>query len=193
MALKTLIFSFLVLSFHTLTTAATADQPSFFVRSIDREMTEKKENYSHFRFYWQDIVGGANATSIPIIESIPKFNLTSTFGLTRVIDNALTVGPNRTSKLVGRAHGFYVSTSQTEYDFLMIQTFVLFEGVYNGSSITFLARNPINEKVRELPVVGGVGRFRFAKGYARVNTISFDYLTGDTTVEYNVYVSHYHH
>lgn len=159
--------------------------------SINPKFFKKKETFSHFRFYWQDIVGGNNATSIPIIPSIPKFdNSFSAFGLVRIIDNALTLGPKLNSKLLGRAQGFYAATSQTELVFLMIMNFALFEGKYNGSVITISERDIAYDKIREMSVIGGSGVFRFAKGYVEANTISFDPITGNTIVEYNVFVSH---
>ncbi|CAJ2656094.1 unnamed protein product [Trifolium pratense] len=184
------IFFLLLISCYVVTLVAAQDE-SGFVGTIDPKLLKKKVTTSHFRFYWQDIVGGSNATSIPILPPLPKFNNSfSAFGLVRIIDNALTLTPNVTSKLLGRAQGIYASTSQTELDLLMIQNFALFEGKYNGSVITISGRNVANNKVRELPVIGGSGVFRYAKGYAEASTISFDPLTGDTVVEYNVYVTH---
>ncbi|KAJ1419281.1 Dirigent protein [Sesbania bispinosa] len=188
MTTQSFLIFFLLLSCYTIT----AHEETGFVRSLDRELMEKKENLSHFRFYWQDIVGGDNATSIPIIQPLPKFiNTTGAFGLVRIIDNALTLRPEVSSKLVGRAQGFYAATSQTELDLMMVMNFVLFEGRYNGSTISILGRNVAFNKVREMPVIGGSGVFRFAKGYVEASTHSFDPKSGDTTVEYNVYVSHY--
>jgi hypothetical protein len=184
------LFFLLLISCYIFTLVAAQDE-SGFVGTVDPKLLKKKVTTSHFRFYWQDIVGGNNATSIGILPSLPKFNNSfSAFGLVRIIDNALTLTPNLTSKLLGRAQGIYAATSQTELDFLMIQNFALLQGKYNGSVITILGRNVANNKVRELPVIGGTGVFRYAKGYAQASTISFDFLTGDTVVEYNVYVTH---
>jgi hypothetical protein len=184
------LFFLLLISCYIFTLVAAQDE-SGFVGTVDPKLLKKKVTTSHFRFYWQDIVGGNNATSIGILPSLPKFNNSfSAFGLVRIIDNALTLTPNVTSKLLGRAQGIYAATSQTELDFLMIQNFALLQGKYNGSVITILGRNVANNKVRELPVIGGTGVFRYAKGYAEASTISFDFLTGDTVVEYNVYVTH---
>jgi hypothetical protein len=185
------LFFLLLISCYIFTLVAAQDE-SGFVGTVDPKLLKKKVTTSHFRFYWQDIVGGNNATSIGILPSLPKFNNSfSAFGLVRIIDNALTLTPNLTSKLLGRAQGIYAATSQTELDFLMIQNFALLQGKYNGSVITILGRNVANNKVRELPVIGGTGVFRYAKGYAEASTISFDFLTGDTVVEYNVYVTHH--
>ncbi|CAK8574792.1 unnamed protein product [Lathyrus sativus] len=183
-------FFLLIIScyFHTI---VSEQEETGFVSSLNPKLFKKKEIFSHFRFYWQDIVGGNNATSIPIIPSLPKFNNDfSAFGLVRMIDNPLTLGPKLSSKLLGRAQGFYAATSQTELVFIMVMNFALFEGKYNGSVITILGRNVAYDKIREMSVIGGSGVFRFAKGYVEANTISFDPITGNTVVEYNVFVSH---
>ncbi|XP_050901034.1 dirigent protein 22-like [Lathyrus oleraceus] len=185
------IFLFLLIISCYILIIVSEQEETGFVSSINPKFFKKKETFSHFRFYWQDIVGGNNATSIPIIPSIPKFdNSFSAFGLVRIIDNALTLGPKLNSKLLGRAQGFYAATSQTELVFLMVMNFALFEGKYNGSVITISGRDVAYDKIREMSVIGGSGVFRFAKGYVEANTISFDPITGDTIVEYNVFVSH---
>ncbi|CAI9100971.1 OLC1v1038169C1 [Oldenlandia corymbosa var. corymbosa] len=51
--------------------------------------------------------------------------------------------------------------------------------------------NSVFDKVREMPVVGGSGVFRLARGYAQAKTVVFDLKSGDAIVEYNVYVFHY--
>ncbi|KAM7265314.1 hypothetical protein ACFE04_002997 [Oxalis oulophora] len=62
-------------------------------------------------------------------------------------------------------------------------------GYHNGSTISIHGRNRISDDVREMPVVGGSGVFRFARGYALAHTFWFNNV-GDAIVEYNVYVSH---
>ncbi|KAG4916036.1 hypothetical protein JHK87_053593 [Glycine soja] len=39
-----------------------------------------------------------------------------------------------------------------------------------------------------MPIVGGSGAFRFARGYGLAKTQTFDVKTGDAAVEYYVYV-----
>uniref|UniRef100_A0A2P2NK10 Dirigent protein n=1 Tax=Rhizophora mucronata TaxID=61149 RepID=A0A2P2NK10_RHIMU len=73
----------------------------------------------------------------------------------------------------------------------MVMNYAFTEGNYNGSSISILGRNHIMDDSREMPIVGGSGQFRLARGYALAHTVRFDVQTGDATVEYDVYVSHY--
>ncbi|XP_059628822.1 dirigent protein 22-like [Cornus florida] len=161
-----------------------------FVKSINGEkISLGKEKLSHFRFYWHDILGGKNPTAVSIVQ--PVANSSTAFGVVNVIDDALTEGPKLSSKLIGRAQGFYTSASQQELSLLMAMNFVFIEGKYNGSTITVLGRNPVFNKVREMPVIGGSGLFRFARGYVKVKTHKFDTKSGDATVEYNAYVMHY--
>jgi hypothetical protein len=73
----------------------------------------------------------------------------------------------------------------------MAMNFAFIEGKYNGSTITVLGKNAVFSTVREMPVIGGSGLFRFARGYVQARTHMVDLKTGDATVEYNVYVFHY--
>lgn len=113
------------------------------------------------------------------------------FGAVVMIDDPLTARPELTSKHVGRAQGIYASASQTEVGFLMVLNFAFMDGKYNGSTLSVLGRNTVFSAVRELPIVGGSGLFRFARGYAHARTHTFDIGSGDAVVEYNVYVFHY--
>ncbi|GMH28378.1 hypothetical protein Nepgr_030221 [Nepenthes gracilis] len=73
----------------------------------------------------------------------------------------------------------------------MVLNFAFMEGKYNGSSLSMLGRNAALSGVREMPIVGGSGLFRFARGYAKAKTHTFDVRSGDAVVEYDVYVFHY--
>ncbi|KAK7390278.1 hypothetical protein VNO78_25580 [Psophocarpus tetragonolobus] len=186
-----LTFSFFLflLSSHPLN----GQEDTEFGHAMDRKLLglKRKEKLSHFKFYWHDILSGKNPTSVAVVPPPLKVNTTTAFGLVNMMDNPLTLGPQLSSKLVGKAQGFYASASQTEIDLLMAMNLAFTEGKYNGSTITILGRNCIFNKVREMPVIGGSGLFRFARGYAEAKTHWIDLKTGDATVEYNVYVMHY--
>ncbi|GKA81667.1 dirigent protein 22-like protein [Tanacetum coccineum] len=153
-------------------------------------MKLKTEKLSHFKFYWHDIYSGPNPTAVGIVQP-PSQNNATGFGGISMIDDALTEKPERNSKLLGRAQGFYGQASLQEPGLLMAMNFVFSTGKYNGSTLSILGRNAVFHKVREMPVIGGSGRFRFARGYVQASTHTFDMKTGDACVEYNVYVLHY--
>lgn len=161
-----------------------------FVRPLDpNELGLGKEKLSHFRFYWHDIVSGPNPSAVMVVP--PPSNASTGFGMVRMIDNPMTERPELSSKLIGKAQGFYASAAQQEVGLMMAMNFAFLQGKYNGSTITVLGRNPVFSTVREMPVIGGSGLFRFARGYVQVRTHDFNLNTGDAVVEYNAYVFHY--
>jgi hypothetical protein len=111
-----------------------------------------------------------------------------------VLEDPLTVGPELNSNQIGKAQGFYLTVSQEavlELELVMGMTFAFTEGKYNGSTLSVLGRNTIGAPIREMPIIGGTGEFRFARGFIQAKTHSVDYHKGDAHVEYNVYVFHY--
>ena len=99
--------------------------------------------------------------------------------------------PDPGSKVVGRAQGLYASADLKKLGFLMALNYCFTKGKYNGSTLSILGRNAALTSVREMPVVGGSGLFRFARGYAQAKTHSIDFKTGNAVVEYDVFVLHY--
>ncbi|XP_027908396.1 dirigent protein 22-like [Vigna unguiculata] len=183
-----LILSLLV-SCHVLTSTL-ADETGF-VGTLNRKelgLHKKHKVISHFRFFFHERFTGSNATSVSVVPPLPNYNTTS-FGLVGVSDIALRVGPEPNSTVVGKVESLYAGTSQTEFDLLLVANFVLTEGKYNGSTIVVLGRNRLSLKVREMPVIGGSGVFKFATGYAESNTLYLD--AERSSIEYNIYVSHY--
>lgn len=190
------IFLIQVVHFFTLSilvsllTFPAAGETHRFVKSVNRvKLGLRKEKLSHFKLYWHDVISGPRPTVATIVQ--PVNGSTTGFGSINMIDDALTEGPKLSSKLIGRAQGFYALASQEEFGLLMAMNFAFSEGKYNGSTITILGRNTVFSAVREMPIIGGSGLFRFARGYVEARTHSFDIKKGDATVEYNVYVLHY--
>jgi Dirigent-like protein len=157
-------------------------------RTISRTSTEKQ---SHLRFYWHDILSGPNPTAVQVAQAPTTMKSPTSFGDIVVIDDPLTTGPDLNSTLVGRAQGFYASAGLDKLGLLMAMNFVLTDETYNGSTIAIFGRNEVFSAVREMPIVGGSGLFRFAHGYAQARTFSFDTKTLNAVVEYNVFVNHY--
>ncbi|EXB87363.1 hypothetical protein L484_016709 [Morus notabilis] len=151
----------------------------------------KMEKLSHFRFYWHDTYSGKNPSAVTIVKPPANHTTMTGFGTVTAFDDPLTAKPELSSKLLGRAEGFYAVSSQEEFSLLIAMNFVFLQGKYNGSTISIFGRNRVPDKVRELPVIGGSGLFRFARGYAQVSTYSYDTASGDAVAEYNVYLLHY--
>lgn len=155
-----------------------------------------KLKITKFTVYWHDVVSGRHPTSVMVVpaaaSNTSSLSSAAGFGMTRMIDNALTAGPDANSTLLGRAQGFYAAASQSaQPTLLMAMNFAFVTGKYNGSTLTLMGTNSVFSKVRELPVVGGTGLFRFVQGYAQLTTNMFDMKTGDAIVKYSMVVLHY--
>ncbi|KAL5701215.1 hypothetical protein ACHQM5_026577 [Ranunculus cassubicifolius] len=153
-----------------------------------------KSKLTRIQFYMHDIVSGPDPTAILVAQPRNLSNPIAAslgFGNTVVIDNRLTATPDVNSTLIGRAQGIYVFTSkQDEMSALMTLTYVMVSGPYNGSTLSIVARNPVTQLgIREMPIVGGTGMFRMARGYSEALTYSTSGM--DAVVGYNVTVYHY--
>ncbi|KAG1328052.1 dirigent protein 22 [Cocos nucifera] len=181
----------LLLLLTTTTTTMLAKQPYSFIQSQKAAPKPLHEKLTHLRFFWHDILSGPNPTAVPVAQAASTNASSSFFGLVNIIDDPLTEGPAMASKLVGRAQGFYASASQEGLGLLMAMNFAFMDGRYNGSTITILGRNAVFTTVREMPVIGGSGLFRLARGYVQAKTHNLDMKTGNAVVEYNCFVFHY--
>ena len=185
---STLLISYAIFFFSTYIKAET---PVFSRNLSPSSLGLKREKLSHLHFYFHDILSGPKPSAVRVAQAAMTNTSSTLFGAVSVIDDALTMLPDNSSKVVGRAQGIYASASQSETGLLMVLNFAFIEGEYNGSTLSVLGRNTILSTVRELPIVGGSGVFRFARGYAHAKTYTFDTKTGDAVVEYNVYALHY--
>ncbi|VFQ71908.1 unnamed protein product [Cuscuta campestris] len=169
-----------------------ADSHHEFSTILSKEsMGLKREKLSHLRFFFHDIVAGENPTAVKVAQAAATNRSATGFGMMAVVDDPLTAGPNLSSRLVGRAQGVYASAAVDEVGLLMVLNFAFVGGKYRGSCLSVLGRNAVSSAVREMPIVGGTGLFRFARGYALAKTRIYDPTTGNAVVEYNVYVLHY--
>ncbi|CAM0874683.1 unnamed protein product [Alopecurus aequalis] len=144
---------------------------------------------THLHFFFHDTVSGKSPSAVRLADPVDPSSQTF-FGMVNVMDDPLTEGPEPGSAAVGRAQGLYMATDQAQLGFLQAMNLVLTSGPYNGSTLAVLGRNCPLSHVREMPVIGGTGAFRFARGYAQARTHWLDFKTGDATVEYDVYVMH---
>ncbi|KAK4377354.1 hypothetical protein RND71_003650 [Anisodus tanguticus] len=141
-------------------------------------------------FYFHDIVSGKNPTAVPIAQANSTSYSPTGFGQLAVLDDRLTTGPEINSTTIGRAQGIVGAASLDEFSLLMSLNFVFTKGKYNGSTLSLLGRNAVLHEYREMPIVGGSGVFRLARGVATAKTHVLR-NNGDAIVEYNVVVLHY--
>ncbi|CAI9769712.1 unnamed protein product [Fraxinus pennsylvanica] len=109
------------------------------------------------------------------------------FGLVRIIDNLLTAKPEANSTKIGRVQGQITFSDLEEMAPLMNFNVVFKSGIYNGSTICLLGRNPIADTYHEYAIVGGTGIFRMAQGYAITSIYSYTH-PGYFVLEYTLYV-----
>ncbi|KAL5722420.1 hypothetical protein ACHQM5_005950 [Ranunculus cassubicifolius] len=139
-----------------------------------------QKNITNFHFYFHDVFSGSHPTAKQIIGPDGSVAMV-------VVDNALTEGPDPTSKLIGRAQGGY---GKVDGDLIVAFTCAFLEGKYNGSTLNFFGKSPFLEPVTKLSIIGGSGVFVSTDhGYATVNTVWLDTELKDSVVEYNVTVS----
>ncbi|XP_057952389.1 dirigent protein 22-like [Malania oleifera] len=151
------------------------------------------ENVTNIQFYMHDVISGPNQTAVRVAGQNPNATggsdpVMASFGSIYVMDNLLTAAPSLNSTVVGRAQGLYAMSSQNELSLLMALTYWFTGGPYNGSSFSIVGWNPVMRGVREMPVVGGTGAFRLARGYCLAQTYSVDPIRA--VIGYNVTLIH---
>ncbi|XVE68444.1 hypothetical protein DITRI_Ditri09bG0069300 [Diplodiscus trichospermus] len=172
--------------------APTSCQSYYYSKSLPYVPPAEKVTKLHF--FLHDTISGKSPSAIKVAH--PNFttafnNTPGPFGSVYVINDPLTAGPEKTSQVIGSAQGIWVSTGQEVLELVVSMDFGFTQGDFNGSSICLFSRNPIADKERELAVVGGRGKFRMAKGFAKLQTYYFDLTKGNAIVEYHVTVIHY--
>ncbi|XP_071688275.1 dirigent protein 2-like [Rutidosis leptorrhynchoides] len=148
----------------------------------------KNEKLTHLHFYWHEIINGDHPTKVTVVKAPPS-NTTNFFGAITVLDDALRVGPEENSTIVGRAQGMYAASDNTTYSISMDLSLKFTEGIYNGSTLSIMGRNQISLPM-EVPIVGGTGVFRFARGYTHIKTYKH-VPEVFAIIDMNLYVYHY--
>ncbi|CAL5402254.1 hypothetical protein ACSBR2_003647 [Camellia fascicularis] len=156
-----------------------------------QKLSFKKEKLTKLNFYLHDTLSGKNPTAVKVAQANMTFKSPTLFGLINMIDDPLTVGPEPSSTEVGRAQGFYGSAGLDKLGLIMTMNLYFTTGKYNGSTLSVVGRNSVMELYREMPIIGGSGVFRLARGIATAKTYFLNTATGDAVVEYNVDVLHY--
>ncbi|KAK6918845.1 Dirigent protein [Dillenia turbinata] len=139
-----------------------------------------------------DRESGDSITTVPIagIPPVKKWFL-GRFGTTFVIDDLLTETPDRSSPVVGRARGIYVNSAVAGTDIHFLFSVVFSNKEFNGSSLEIQGANEILRRFREVSVVSGTGKFRFARGYAIFDNYFVDMKALNAVLRWNFTVLHY--
>uniref|UniRef100_A0ACD5WAJ9 Uncharacterized protein n=1 Tax=Avena sativa TaxID=4498 RepID=A0ACD5WAJ9_AVESA len=151
---------------------------------------------THLHFYMDDFYTGQNPTALRVVSGrslLPDNGTAATsprqFGDIVVLNDPLTEGPDRGSARVGKAQGFAVRSSEGGIVSDLHLHLFLETGEYNGSSLAVNGRIDMDMEVRESVIVGGTGRFRYARGYMLSRNYEYD-LTDGGVVELDVYLQH---
>ncbi|XP_016474632.1 dirigent protein 22-like [Nicotiana tabacum] len=167
------------------------DQSPKGVEKWFKNLPHATEKMTKLHFYFHDTVTAKKPSAIQIAQANITFQSPTLFGLLRMFDNSMTVQPDPNSKEIGRAEGIYGSASFEDIELLMTLNLVFTKGKYNGRTLSILGHNRIFHEYRELPIVGGSGVFRLARGIATAKTFWASNATQNAIVEYHVVVLHY--
>jgi hypothetical protein len=169
MASKALISLLFVIFFIVVVSSESNDDDSYYT-SVPSSHKKSKMTYLHF--YLHEQVSGDNATETAVaFGGNNTVNSAIPFGLTAVFDYLMTETNESSSTQVGKAQGLLSVSSMSENSVTMVCNFLFTEGKYNGSTLAVLAQNNLYLKERELPIIGGTGLFRYARGYIKTNTV----------------------
>ncbi|XP_038687054.1 dirigent protein 1-like [Tripterygium wilfordii] len=159
----------------------------FCTTTTTTEAAKRKQTLTRIQFYLHEIRAGPKP-SVVRVAGRPNFTspnpILASFGSISIMDNPLLATPNPKSLPIGRAQGLFALSSMEEISILMSATYIFTAGPYNGSSFSLLGRNPALEPLREIPIVGGTGVFRLARGYCFVRTHAMSQT--DAMIGYNV-------
>ncbi|OMO92816.1 Plant disease resistance response protein [Corchorus olitorius] len=156
-----------------------------------QKLPNAKEKVTKLHFFFHDrFAGKHDVTAVRVAHASVTAKSPTSFGLVFIMDDPLTEEFKFTSKEIGRAQGLYAFSGRDELSLLMSYNLVFTSGEFNGSTLTVLGRNPAVPH-REMPIVGGSGVFRLARGVASAQLREFNMTTGNAVIEYNVVVIHY--
>ncbi|KAA8534275.1 hypothetical protein F0562_031792 [Nyssa sinensis] len=117
------------------------------------------------------------------------------FGSTTVVDNELTKGHELGSAVLGRAQGFYLSSSLDGTSHTIVLTALLHGGDHEAveDTISFFGVHRTGSPVSDIAIIGGTGKYESAKGYATIETLQHqDQHTTDgveTITQFSVYLT----
>ncbi|XP_009596486.1 dirigent protein 22 [Nicotiana tabacum] len=155
----------------------------------EAELGQLKE--TRMTVYFQDWSGGPNATVLQITGHQNGPLSFAKFGSVFVTDDPITEAFDKNSAEIARAQGIYVTSALDGTISHVLISIIFTIEEYKGSTLEIQGASPQFERVREVAVVGGTGKFRLARGYATFETIHFDLAVHYVVIQCNVTVLHY--
>ncbi|XP_030517882.1 dirigent protein 2-like [Rhodamnia argentea] len=164
----------------------TAKSETLFVRKLSPSL----KKLTHLSLYLHDILTAQHPTVAIVPQAASTNQSQSSFIAVVVFDDPLTMSPDPSSRLVGRAHGVYV-LSLPDLSLTATINLAFTKGEDNRSTLSVLGQSRNLARLRELTVVGGTGVFQLVRGYIQVSTYSYDAKTKNAVLKYDVYLQHY--
>ncbi|KAL1554410.1 dirigent protein 11-like [Salvia divinorum] len=156
-----------------------------------RDICLEKEKLMTLQVYVQDLrIGNPHATVFEVAKASITDSSPFSFGSVHVLDDLVTAGPAFNSTPIGRIQGLTTNSDLSTFGIAMNLNFYFTVGKLAGSTLSILGRNQVMDNQRELPVVGGTGFFRFARGYAIQTTYSIDFETNYAVLGYTIYTTY---
>lgn len=156
----------------------------FFVFIGMLSFLEAKE--SSMTLYFQDYSGGANATVIQVTGQADGLLSFGRFGTMFCTDDPITEDFDASSAQIGRAQGLYVTSALDGSNTHVLISIVFTSDEYKGSTLEVQGSSAQFERVREVSVVGGTGKFRLARGYATFQTLYYDHERHHAVIQCNL-------
>nr|XP_004243842.2 dirigent protein 1-like [Solanum lycopersicum] len=147
---------------------------------------------TNMTLYFQDWSGGPNATVLQITGHQDHGLLSfAKFGSVFVTDDPITQAFDENSAEIARAQGIYVTSALDGKISHVLISIIFTNDDCKGSTLEIQGASPQFERVREVAIVGGTGKFRLASGYATFETIHFDLAIHYVVIQCNVTILHY--
>ncbi|GAU31880.1 hypothetical protein TSUD_270650 [Trifolium subterraneum] len=144
---------------------------------------------SNLVYYLQDIGKGNNPTVATVIGINGRVWSYNTFGTIFVVDDPVLLEPSPLSTQVGKAQGVITVTSIDGANVNIVLSLVFNDVQYGRSTLQIQGSSHQRDNLRELSVIGGTGRFRFARGYVVFETVSYDPTNNHSVIKLAITLS----
>ncbi|KAE9616800.1 hypothetical protein Lal_00034333 [Lupinus albus] len=151
-------------------------------QSNGEEVYKPNQSQTTLVFYLHDVTTGPNATVAPVIGLSGKVWSYTTFGTIFVVDDPVHLSPSISSTQVGRAQGILTASAIDGSNVNVVLSVVFNNLQYSGSTIEIQGVSRQRENYRELSIVSGTGKFRYARGFASFETSFYDAATTHSVI-----------